>query len=517
MKLVRTAGWVSVGLLLAAGGAYAQEPADGGKVEAKKTKAAAQSQQPAKPDAGAAQQARREAALRAKAEQEARERADADAKKLADQEAHEQPLRDADALLKAGKPAEAYTLLEPLEFERSGEVRFDYLLGIAALDSGKPDKATLALERVLAVDPNFAGARLDMARAYYQLGDLPRAKTEFDHVMGQNPPDAAKATIQKYLDAIAAFEQAKKTRISAYAEGGGGHDSNANSATNETQVTVGPAAFTLTQDSRKSPDSYAAFSAGGEVSHSLDANWGAYVGLDMRKRSNMALTQFDSAGVDGRAGVMYGTEQNIFKLSLTGGQSYSANSMRRDAFGLSTEWQHTFSPANQTNAFVQYGQYRATGSPSTSLTSDARTSGDINQIIVGLGWLHILDDGKQVLFASVFSGKELVATPANVAQPPDGKKVFDGVRFGGQAAITDQVDAFASIGWMHSVYEKVNSTINNDRRNEHQYDLTVGGNWRLDKLWTVKPQMALSKKTSNAAIFGFDRADVSLTIRRDFR
>ncbi|NNM80359.1 MAG: hypothetical protein HKM01_07890, partial [Gallionella sp.] len=79
------------------------------------------------------------------------------------QAAREQVLRDAEALMRAGKPAEAYALLEPLEFERSGEVRFDYLLGIAALDSGKPDKATLAFERVLAVNPNYTAARLDMA------------------------------------------------------------------------------------------------------------------------------------------------------------------------------------------------------------------------------------------------------------------------------------------------------------------------------------------------------------------
>ena len=131
------------------------------------------------------------------------------------QDARDQPLRDADALIKNGNPAAAYTLLKPLEFERSGEIRFDYLFGIAALDSGHADKATLAFERVLTMDPNFAGARLDMARAYYQLGDLLRAKTEFETVSGQNPPELAKATIQKYLDAIASHEQAKKTRISA--------------------------------------------------------------------------------------------------------------------------------------------------------------------------------------------------------------------------------------------------------------------------------------------------------------
>ncbi len=117
--------------------------------------------------------------------------------------AREKPLLDAEALIKAGKPAAAYARLAPLEAGRSGEARFDNLLGIAALDSGKPDKAVLAFKRVLAVNPDSAGARLDMARAYYQLGDLPHARTEFQTVMKQNPSEEAKVTIQKYLDVIA--------------------------------------------------------------------------------------------------------------------------------------------------------------------------------------------------------------------------------------------------------------------------------------------------------------------------
>src|SRR5450759_92543 len=175
MRCASSAFWVLPGLMLAANGVYAQE-----------------------------------------AGQNARQRAEPEIKKPVEIDASEKPLRDAEALMKAGKPAEAYILLEPLEFDRSGEVRFDYLIGIAALDSGKPDKATLAFERVLAVDPNFAGARLDMARAYYQLGDLPRAKTEFETVAKQNPSEAARVTIQKYLDNIAGQEAWKQTRISGY-------------------------------------------------------------------------------------------------------------------------------------------------------------------------------------------------------------------------------------------------------------------------------------------------------------
>ncbi len=526
--------------MLAANGLYAQEVQNQTigskpKVSVKKSpskKSAAK--KPAKPDMRALQ-AQREAEARAKAEVEARQRAEteqearqrAEARKQAEIEAHEKPLRDADALLKNGKPADAYALLEPIEFERSGEVRFDYLLGISALDSGKADKATLAFERVLAVDPNFAGARLDMARAYYQLGDLPRAKTEFESVLKQNPPEAARATIQRYLDAIAAYEQAKQTRVSGYVEGVIGHDSNIANSSTQT-FTFAPTSpwsglFPGNQlpPGTKLTGAYEGINAGAEISHSLDANWGIYAGADLRQHGNMSQTPYDTVSTDGRVGVMYAEEQDIYKLSLTGGQLYTANSMRRDSFGLSAEWQHVLSPANQVSAFAQYGESRAAGVPPTSPTTDARIEGDTDQIVVGAGWVHILADGKQALFGSIYMGKELDVAPVVSPGLPnggrtDGKKRFEGLRVGGQAALTDQMEGVASLGWQSATYGNLNNLIM-DRRNESLYDLSVGANWHLDKLWTVKPQIAISRKNSNISLYSFDRADVSLTIRRDFK
>ncbi len=104
-------------------------------------------------------------------------------------------LAQADQLMKANRAADAYALLAPLEDQLAGDPDYDYLLGISALDSGKPDKATLAFERLLATKPDFAGARLDMGRAYLMMGDRSRARTEFETVLSQNPPEAAKAVI----------------------------------------------------------------------------------------------------------------------------------------------------------------------------------------------------------------------------------------------------------------------------------------------------------------------------------
>lgn len=442
----------------------------------------------------------------------------------------ERVLHDADALVRAGRPLEAYILLEPLEFKRAGEVNFDYLLGISALDSGKPDKATLAFERVLAVAPNFAGARLDMARAYYQLGDTARAKTEFDAVMVQNPPQGARVTIQNYLDAIAAQEAAKTTRISGYLEAALGRDSNVNTGTGTSiavsSLSPGLAALITGLTGNLNPqilpsqrsDNYYGLNAGGEISRAFDDNWQIYGGVDARQRGNLVQTPYNSSSIDARIGAAHVHENDSIKLTLTGGQTYMANTMRRDTLGVNAEWQHAFSPANQMNTFVQYGQNRAAGFPSTAPGTDARTNGNTDFVIAGAGWLHVMEGGKRVLFASVYTGKELDAAPVFVIQPVDGKKRFDGLRLGGQTAVTEQMEGFASLGWQHAVYARPNGFIvNNGMRNEYQYDVTAGANWHLDKLWTVKPQVSIYRKSSNLAIYSYDRTDFSLTLRRDFK
>lgn len=446
----------------------------------------------------------------------------------AELEAREQPLRAADALIKGGKPSDAYALLEPLEFERSGEVRFDYLLGIAALDSGKPDKATLAFERVLAVDPNFAGARLDMARAYYQLGDLPRAQTEFQAVLKQNPPEVARVTIQKYLEAIAEYEQARQTRIAGYIEGVAGYDSNIANSSTQT-FTFAPTSpwsglFPGNQlpPAAKLAGAYEGVNAGAEISHEINANWGVYAGADVRQHGNMTQTAYDTVSTDGRAGLMYSAEQkNVFKLSMNIGQLYTANAMRRDTLGLSGEWQHVFSPVNQMSTFAQYGEGRAAGVQPTSPTTDARIEGNTNQLVLGAGWIHVMEDGKQALFGSIYVGEERDVAPVISPGLPnggrtDGKKRFEGLRVGAQAVIAEQLDGNVSLGFQSAKYGNLNNLIMANR-SEKIYDMTLAVNWHLDKFWTLKPQIAFSRKSSNLALYSFDRTDVSLTIRRDFK
>ena len=74
-------------------------------------------------------------------------------------------LGQVEAQIRAGEAEQAYQRLLLFEGRLAGRVRYDYLLGLAALESGRPADATFAFERVLTLNPDFPGARLDMARS----------------------------------------------------------------------------------------------------------------------------------------------------------------------------------------------------------------------------------------------------------------------------------------------------------------------------------------------------------------
>ena len=90
----------------------------------------------------------------------------------------------AKAALAGGNAKQAYADLAPLQDKLSGQPEFDYLLGVAALDSARIDEAIIAFERVLALIPNHAGAHMDLAHpcAAHDLTDIRRR----DRSAGEN-------------------------------------------------------------------------------------------------------------------------------------------------------------------------------------------------------------------------------------------------------------------------------------------------------------------------------------------
>src|SRR3546814_15830859 len=84
--------------------------------------------------------------------------------------------------------------------ERAGDPDFDYIYGLAAADSGKPAEAIIAFQRVLAVQPDNALARAELARAHALAGDIDTARAHFDPVV-QDPslPDPVRQRFDRLV------------------------------------------------------------------------------------------------------------------------------------------------------------------------------------------------------------------------------------------------------------------------------------------------------------------------------
>ena len=412
------------------------------------------------------------------------------------------------------KPAEAYALLEPHEDELAGDKRFDYLLGIAALDSGKADKATIAFERVLAVDPDFAGARLDMARAYFQLGDFQRARVEFTTVLSQNPPPEARQTTEQYLKLIAAREQAQKTRIGGYVEAAAGRDSNINSSPGQSQIAVpffGNQIFTLSQSNTQTAAAYLGAAAGAEISRVIDGGFSAIAGIDVRQRSYNDNSQFNTQYGRVQAGGLYAGETEMLRLGVSTDQYNLGGSRVYESTAASAEWRHSFNKQNQVNLLGQASRFRF---PSESLQIQ-----NFDQSVFGAGAMHVLADGKSTIFANVLTGYERSVAPVTDTNPTggraDGNKRFDGVRIGAVGYINDNWDFFIGAGYQSGRYDKQNASFLETRR-DRQSDFGAGVNWRFARQWSLRPQATYVKNDSNIAIYAFSRLDASINLRWEY-
>lgn len=98
-------------------------------------------------------------------------------------------LEKAEALIDEGKAEEAFAILEPFEIQLANNSNFNFILAKAALDIRKPNIAIRALERALASDPHFVAARVGIAAAYFQLGDVARGTAEMETALKDSESD----------------------------------------------------------------------------------------------------------------------------------------------------------------------------------------------------------------------------------------------------------------------------------------------------------------------------------------
>jgi outer membrane protein len=207
-------------------------------------------------------------------------------------------VRQAEDLLAAGDSARAYELVSPHEAALAGDVLFDYVLGVAALDTGRLSEAIFSLRRALSVAPEFSGARMELARAYYESGNPELARPLFTQLLGESPPPPVAGVIQQYLQAIDNAPVAPRSRFLPYLELFAGYDTNANGSTDDQQFL----GFTLSPDNVETESAFAELRAGFDWFIPRSSRFGWVFNAGASHRANPDASFVDTTILNGLGG-----------------------------------------------------------------------------------------------------------------------------------------------------------------------------------------------------------------------
>ena len=438
------------------------------------------------------------------ASNETQAQASAQTKQDGQSAARQKLIADASGLIKGGRFKEAYVLLAPYQTELAGDPDFDYLLGIAALDSGKPNEAIFALERVLAMRPNHLQARAEIARAYLAAGEIAASKQEFEAVQKQNPPKEVSATIQKYLDIIETGRAGRRTSIRGYVEAIAGSDSNVNSATSNKQIAVpffGGAVMNLNAAGVANRDTFGSLGAGFSVRHALTPVWALLGGANISQRNNATQKTFNTGNADANFGINLhnGDDNYLAALQL---QSFALDDKRyRDATGMSLQWQRNLNSGSQVSSYFQY----------SSLTYPGQTSRDANRYVLGGAYAASLGgESASVIYTGAYAGTE---QERKSSVPYIGYTLY-GARIGGEMKLSPRFTALASASLEKRKYGGEDPLFL-VKRDDTQGDLKAGINYMPAQKWTIGASLAYTSNDSNIVINKYDRTVFSVAVRRD--
>lgn len=416
---------------------------------------------------------------------------------------HADEIRSAiEAQLQAGKPDAAWALAQTHLTDRAGEPAFDFVAGLAALEAGHPEHAAMILERVLLVQPNHHRARLELARAYFLLGDYAAARREFQAVQAVGPPPNVRTRVERFLAEIQRRETAGRTQVTGYVELRPGWDSNVASATADSSIEI-PAIgiVTLSDLSRERSDRFLDKNAGLTVVRPLDKRRAVFADLAYRDRENVETQAFDTRSLGVSAGMAWVNGRDRLRVPVQLQTLYLANERFRNLYALGLEWSRDLDARNQVTGFGQIGAIR--------YPDDADR--DVRMLLAGGGWNHRHAHLPLLLSGSLYLGDEAARRSAG---DPNGRRYY-GARLGAQWSGIQGHMPYAALGWQRSDYDAANPVFLRAREETFR-ELRLGWSWQPQPRWNITAEASLVDNGANIALYDYTRRQFAVGVRYQF-
>jgi len=407
---------------------------------------------------------------------------------------HEQLLQQAKEFLRSGNAQAAFDLLVPREVELAGTDTYDYLYGVSALDSQHPGEAIFSLRRLVASSPDFAGARMELARAYFDIGDNELAKAEFERVMAENPPPNVVAAVQQYQQAIAARASAYETTTQYYFDFGGGYDSNAPAATDE-QLFLG---FLLADNNLAKPSTFTDLAMGGFLNRPLSKTSQLMFTGRLDHRANAAAHFVDASNFD--LGVAWNWQDGDNGFSLGANNLFAAlnRQYNRHDIGVTASYMRQASETILLSTFARLGQSR--------FNDVALSVRDVDQVMYGTS------------VSKSFSASQMnLSVTGTTDKTVDATSPFSTNGYG----VSFSNIWFRPGGSQHTVSANLSRTNYDDTffdlpREDDVFSLTASSMWPKfpTEDWVTSFHVNYSVKDSTVSLFEFNRVEAGVSFRR---
>ena len=436
--------------------------------------------------------------------------------------AADDPVTTAKNLLTHKKATAAYALLEPLEASHAGEPNFDYWLGVAAIETGNTERATIAFERVLILQPDSDGARFELARAYFMMGTYELSKVEFQRLLAKSPTTEGKKTIDNFLAEIEKRTKKSRSTFTAYIDLSGGRDNNI-SSTNDSFALGVQSAFGIpnispTGNSIKRSAAYGALQTSVDYRYAITDGLAGVFNLDANARAYKRQTDFNIYNGDSLLGLLFRLGDSSIQGSARVGQfrQESATPVDLAGFKATNDRNSTGGVLEARHAFSG-GNYLIGSAMSNRLRYPNNQVQDTNQNLISLGYLHEWQSGS-VTVISLYASRDKAVRPLNSASTDiDVTRKNAGTRLYQQFALTANFDLSLLLGYSERRDSKAFARASLiDFGRDKTGEAAIGAAWRFAPLWSLRSQVSYTRNQSNIALYEFSKTDVSVAIRREF-
>ncbi len=404
------------------------------------------------------------------------------------------------ALIQQGRAGQAYEALRPLLRQRAGDPDYDFALGLAAADSGRPAEAITAFQRVLSVQPDNAQAQAELARAYALAGDADTARSLFDTVV-QDPslPDPVR---QRFNGLIRDMERqiSGGRDVSGFVDIAAGYDSNVNAATDLTQITIplfaafGPGA--LAPGARAIEDAFVDLNAGVSAVYGLSRQtrvFGSVLGNYRQLADNSAFDQMALTGTTGVAHTLL--NRNVVSASAQAQQIWVGQDEYRTALGVVGQYTHRLAGGQALTVAAEYFNFEHESDP--------------------------LRDADRIGFAVGYVGRSMVASLGGGHSDTDARAAdhlshdYIQASFGIEHQVTPHLAIIGGGGVQRREHD-ADDPLFLTAREDTQIDASLGLKFKVLGNAYVRPRITYTNNDSNIPLYAFDRLTASVGLRAEF-